>query len=322
MNKKVLLLPLLLLGFSGVAQKNKKSKMTKEEIAQEAALNIMSDNACKCIDSVETQGLKREDIVKKVSACIDKEVMSYQLMSLLTEVDVKSKKKTVISIDENKDGPQYKKYYYELERYLLDNCSAAKKKSASNEEENENSVSSNREALKQYNEGSKFYEKSDYKSALPYFEKAVEIDPRFAFAWDNIGICYRKLGDYDKAIEAYTKSLFIDPNGVTPLQNIAVAYKYKGAYDKAIQAYEKLNQLNPNDAESYYGIGHIYAFNLKDDEKGLDYMCKAYLLYVEQKSPYRSDAEKVISLIYASMKKDNKEKRFMEIMKQYNLNPQ
>jgi len=49
-------------------------------------------------------------------------------------------------------------------------------------------------------------------------------------------------------------------------------------------------------------------------------MCKAYKLYVEQKSPYRTDAEKLIQMIYAEMKKNGKEEKFNEILKANNLN--
>jgi hypothetical protein len=36
---------------------------------------------------------------------------------------------------------------------------------------------------------------------------------------------------------------------------------------------------------------------------------------VEQKSPYRTDAEKMINAIYAEMKKQDKENKFNEILK-------
>jgi hypothetical protein len=48
-------------------------------------------------------------------------------------------------------------------------------------------------------------------------------------------------------------------------------------------------------------------------------MCKAYNLYIEQKSPYRTDAEKIINIIYSEMKKQGKENRFVEILKENNI---
>jgi len=63
----------------------------------------------------------------------------------------------------------------------------------------------------------------------------------------------------------------------------------------------------------------VYYNNKKDWENALDNMCKAYNLYVAQKSPYRSDAEKLISLIHGQMKKENKEDKFNKILKDNNI---
>jgi hypothetical protein len=49
-------------------------------------------------------------------------------------------------------------------------------------------------------------------------------------------------------------------------------------------------------------------------------MCKAYMLYSKQKSPYRADAQSVISLLYQVFKKNNKVDRFNAILKENNIN--
>jgi tetratricopeptide (TPR) repeat protein len=181
---------------------------------------------------------------------------------------------------------------------------------------NSTSYSSNKEALELYQKGLKLSKAGNCDKAIAYYEAALKIDPQFVFAWDNLGLCYRRLDYYDKALEAYQKSLEIDPNGIMPLQNIAVVYQFKKEYNKAIECYEKLEKVDGNNPEIYYGIGNIYASYLEEYEKALGYMCKAYNLYIEQKSPYRSDAEKVIRNIYSAMKKQGKEARFNEILKE------
>jgi tetratricopeptide (TPR) repeat protein len=95
-----------------------------------------------------------------------------------------------------------------------------------------------------------------------------------------------------------------------PLQNIAVAYQYKKEYKKAIAAYEALALVDKDNPEVYYGIGQVYALNLNDYEHGLENMCKAYNLYIEQKSPYRSDVEKIIGFLFSEMKKQGKQALF------------
>lgn len=125
------------------------------------------------------------------------------------------------------NSKEFKTAYYKLERYLMANCNSLKAKIATNDKVNKNSISQNEKALENYYLAIDESKKENYKGAIEYYKKAVKIDPNFAFAYDNMGICYRKLEKYDEAIEAYEKSLKIDPNGLMPLQNIAVVYSYK-----------------------------------------------------------------------------------------------
>jgi len=281
-------------------------------------LSEFSIQSCKCIDSISLRNRSSEDVVKDIKKCIDKEVTAYQ-MSLKLFGSLKNAKKE-ISINTNENSPEYKQYYYDIERWLNDSCATLRTVVASENKERDHSMSNDPEALKQYNAGVDIMKTNNYADALPYFKKAVEIDSMFAFAWDNVGLCYRKTNDLDKALEAYLKSLSIDPKGQMPLQNIAIVYEYKKDYDKEIDAYKKLLDIYPEDPEVSYGIGRVYAFFKKDSEKGLDYLCKAYNLYIKLNSPYRVDAEKNINMIFNQMKKDGKEDAFYKILADNNIN--
>ena len=81
-----------------------------------------------------------------------------------------------------------------------------------------------------YQKGQLDFEEKKYKEALKNYQKAVEIDKNFAFAWDNIGLCNRYLENYEDAIVAYEKSIKINPKGLMPLQNLAIVYSYKKDY--------------------------------------------------------------------------------------------
>jgi len=304
----------------GVSQENKKS-------SSETLLKELAENGCKCVDSINNFNKTKAEVAKEISECIKKQTGAFQLGSKLMEVDelkedaeiIDGKKQINISININENSDEYKKYYYELERYMMTNCTSLKEKIASNEKLSGKSFSENEKAIEFYSKGLKEAKKDNYNKAAEWFEKAVKEDPEFAFAWDNLGINYRRLEKFDKAIECYQKSLEIDPNGLMPLQNIAIVYQYKKEYSKAIEAYEKLEEIDKNNPEVYYGIGNVYATNLNDYEKGLDNMCKAYNMYIEQKSPYRADAEKMINIIYVEMKKQGKEEEFVKILKANNI---
>lgn len=303
---------------NGISQETGKKK-------SDALLKELAENGCKCVDSIDTYNKEKKDISASISQCIDKQTGAYQLGAKFMDIDLSAKLGTQntfnININNNKNSDEYKGYYYEMERYMMENCPVLKSKIGASDLENYYSVSKNPKARKQYAKGVDESTKGNYEKAITYFQKALKIDSLYAFAWDNIGLCNRKLNKYDEAIYAYNKSLNLDALGMMPLQNIAVAYKYNKEYDKAISAYERLSELDKNNPEVYYGLGETYALYLKDYEKGLENMCKAYALYLKEKSPYRADAEKVISMIYTEMKKLDKTERFIEILKENHMNP-
>lgn len=315
MKKNLFLFSLICFSFYAKSQEKIKSDSTK-------LLKELAENACECVDSIETYNTSKDVIAAGISACINKQAGTFQMGAKLMNIEsakekavAKDGKKQInISFESNENSPEYKKYYYVLERYLMNNCNSVKTKIASNEKQSAKSISNNAEAKDYFNKGQDEAQKENYQKAIDYFNKAVKIDPEFAFAWDNLGINYRKLNQYDKALESYKKSLEIDPNGTMPLQNIAVVYIYKKEYQNAIKAYDKLAEKDKTNPEIYYGLGNVYAMYLKDYEKGLDNLCKAYNLYIEQKSPYRTDAEKLINAVYAEMKKQGKEAKFNEIL--------
>lgn len=299
-----------------------------EKPSAEILLKELSENACTCVEEIDTYNKSSTEVAREASACIDEQAGALQLGSKLFAVadlkedaeEVNGKKQINVSINPSKDSKEYKEYYYQLERYMMANCVSLKEKIASNDKQSNTSKSQNIKAIKFYDQGTVAFQKEDFVAAVNYFQKAVKEDPEFAFAWDNLGISYRRLDKFDEAIAAYETSLKIDPSGLMPLQNIAVAYQYKKEYDKAIKAYESLAEIDPDNPEVFYGLGNLYASYLKDYSKGLDTMCKAYVIYIAKKSPYRTDAEKVINSIYTEMKNKGEEDQFFQILKENNIN--
>jgi Flp pilus assembly protein TadD len=50
-----------------------------------------------------------------------------------------------------------------------------------------------------------------WKEASRRFERATEVDPGYAPAWNNLGITCEQLGKFDDARKAYEKALEVDP---------------------------------------------------------------------------------------------------------------
>src|SRR5690606_34902483 len=160
-----------------------------------------------------------------------------------------------IEIGTQKGSPEYSKAYKEIERRLLESCENIEYAINNHDKLNDNSVSEDPEARRYYNVGMEEAKDGNCERAIDYYKEAVRIDGNFAFAWDNMGICYRRLEQYDKAIESYEKSLSISPGGRMPLQNLAIVYEYREEYQNAVDAYKRMGEYFPDAPEVLYGLG-------------------------------------------------------------------
>ena len=58
-----------------------------------------------------------------------------------------------------------------------------------------------------------------YDEALEAYNKAIELDPKDAFAWFYKGFTLRDLKRNDEALEAYNKSIELDPKDASTWNN-------------------------------------------------------------------------------------------------------
>jgi Tfp pilus assembly protein PilF len=58
-----------------------------------------------------------------------------------------------------------------------------------------------------------------WREATYRWERAIDIDPVYAAAWNNLGIAYEHEGVFDKARDAYEKALDLEPANMMIQQN-------------------------------------------------------------------------------------------------------
>src|SRR5262245_10950079 len=58
-----------------------------------------------------------------------------------------------------------------------------------------------------------------WNEALYRWQKAVQIDPTYAQAWNNLAIAYEHEGKFEEADRAYQKALELDPKNLLIRQN-------------------------------------------------------------------------------------------------------
>ena len=71
-----------------------------------------------------------------------------------------------------------------------------------------------------------------WKEAEFRWEKAVELDPTYSAAWNNLGIAYEQQGKFNEAKKAYEKAKAIDPKNTFIVQN----------FDMFMEIYERQNR--------------------------------------------------------------------------------
>jgi len=75
------------------------------------------------------------------------------------------------------------------------------------------------EARSQVEFGINVAQRGLWREAIYRWEKAVELDPTYAAAYNDLGIAYEHEGMLDKARKAYEKALELDPNNGQIRQN-------------------------------------------------------------------------------------------------------
>jgi Flp pilus assembly protein TadD len=58
-----------------------------------------------------------------------------------------------------------------------------------------------------------------WREAIYRWEKAVEIDPTYAAAYNDLAIAYEHEGQLDKARKAYERAIELEPNNIQIRQN-------------------------------------------------------------------------------------------------------
>lgn len=269
---------------------------------EEKELKIMSEDACECIANIE-KNVEHKN--RPINDCIQNSIS-------------KSGKKDIAS-SSNSDNPVIdSKTYSAIENELIKNCTALKSISFTVNQSLEQTNSGNILAQLAYDDGMDYLEEKDYIKAISKFKKATELDPEFAYAWDNLGVSYRSNEQLGLALQAYDKSLEVNPKGKLAMINSAVVYNLQDKPEKAIQSYKTYISSYPEDPEGYYGLGLIEYTN-GQLEDGLDNLVHSYVLYNKQKSPYRTDAAGKIGYIYNDLKSKNKTDIFDRVVKKYEL---
>jgi serine/threonine protein kinase/tetratricopeptide (TPR) repeat protein len=125
----------------------------------------------------------------------------------------------------------------------------------------EQATTSSLEALKAYSLGNKANDEKGPAAALPYHQRAIELDPNFAMGYEAVGDDYSGLGETGRASEYYTKAFQLREHASERERLEITANYYQGVtgeLDKSAQTYQQRIESYPRDAQAYDGLGSVY----------------------------------------------------------------
>lgn len=134
-------------------------------------------------------------------------------------------------------------------------------------------------ALIHYKEGVKqCVREKDLTGAIVAFDKALAIDDRLSYAWNDRGICFRELGDNTNALKSHLRAVELVPDNPEYLFNLGETLELIGELNKnnkyldsAIQTFKMVADLLPNNAAVWDHMGKCYTVLGKSDESKISF---------------------------------------------------
>jgi tetratricopeptide (TPR) repeat protein/transglutaminase-like putative cysteine protease len=99
----------------------------------------------------------------------------------------------------------------------------------------------------------------NFPLAVQLLKRAVEVDPKHKYAWNNLGLAYLSMRQNDEAIAAFQKAVDVNPYDEFAFNNMGRAYWQERKYDEAANAFHKQLEINPLDKFAHGNLGSMYA---------------------------------------------------------------
>ncbi len=122
-----------------------------------------------------------------------------------------------------------------------------------------------------YSQGVAQLSRDDYERALPFFERAVELDPGYTEAWYQAGFCYGVLGRHEDALRASNQAAKLRPDWAETHVNIGASNYALGRYKEAVASYREAIRLDDDNADTQYALGLSLGKLDNTDEEMLAY---------------------------------------------------
>jgi tetratricopeptide (TPR) repeat protein len=125
-------------------------------------------------------------------------------------------------------------------------------------------------AQKQYEKGREDEKKGKWSAAQAEFSKAVEVYPKYAVAWLELGRSQLQMNDPSAAKASFQQSLAADPKFITPHEELSQLALKDKQWKELADHTEQLLKLNPMSFPQYYyynALAHYFLQSFDQAEK-------------------------------------------------------
>jgi tetratricopeptide (TPR) repeat protein len=161
----------------------------------------------------------------------------------------------------------------------------------------EEATTSSLEALKMFNLAETQRISSEV-GAIPFYKKAIELDPNFAVAYARLGMVYNNSGEGESAMQ-YMKQAFERQQRASEKERLYITTRYytvvTGELDKEKEALLLWEQSYPRDASPYITLGVLYD-QLGQRDQGVQQSQEANRLSPTARYPYENLASDYMAL--------------------------
>jgi tetratricopeptide (TPR) repeat protein len=121
------------------------------------------------------------------------------------------------------------------------------------------------------NRGFTYHNLKQYDAALADYNRAIQLDPNEALAFNNRGMTYAALQRHEEALADYSRAIKLEPTEARFYSNRGNTYVALQWFEKALDDQSKAIQLDPTDAIAYSNRGGAYHSLRRYDEALADY---------------------------------------------------
>jgi Tfp pilus assembly protein PilF len=159
-------------------------------------------------------------------------------------------------------------------------------------------TTSSLEALQAYSLGLKAYNEKGGPAALPYDQRAIELDPNFAMGYLALGVDYSGQTETGRAAEYFKKAFELRQN-ISERERLRIQAEYytgvTGELEKAAQTYREEIANYPRRSGAYNNLGNVYA-GLGQYEKAAEMLRQSHRMSPDTGADYGNLANVLLAL--------------------------